>query len=435
MRAKEFIVEAKPENLGQAVLDKLFDKYSKRDINDTTLPQKFTDGAGVANYIYQLIGPKYLIWVVKQYINDYYFFLHQLNEVKTMLDAFATASRGRIPIEKDINKYQSISDLRTTMDELKKTVGGTGSSYFRKAVERINEMVTAGQAEWLYKGNDYVIYHPKTFEASHMMSALISTTVCTIMNEGYFDDYSTHGYLMYTIPNSEPSKLYNCYVNDSNVNKSEAADEQNNHPNGGSAAQIKHQTDLFPALLPLVKRVMTDNTDLNVLLMFTPPDQQYKQCLAAVQRSGWSLEFVPEELIDFNICLAAIKENGEAFQFVPEELKDYKLCLAAVQFSESLIDEIPGDLIDYKLCLAAVQNSPRALRYLFIYLPLTMTKKLTPEERHNLCLSVVEADGSAIEFVPEALRDYEICLTAIQNGGAMKHVPAPIRAKIQADMR
>jgi hypothetical protein len=435
MRAKEFIIEAKPENLGQGQLYKLSSAAIKK--NDAIDDGEYTALAKeLADYIFKYVGPKYLIWTVNQYINDPTFSLNDIDTLQDLLTQFDTIKANpRVQMEKDLMKYKSIKELKKAIKQAAETVGTIGTAYFSKAVERINQLVKSGQADWLYKGNDYVIYHPKTFEASHMMSALISTTICTIMNKEYFDDYSAQGYLMYTIPNSEPNKLYNCFVNDSYVNKSEAADEQNNHPNGGSAAQIKHQTDLFPALLPLVKRVMTDNTDLNVLLMFTPPDQQYNQCLAAVQRSGWSLEFVPKELIDYNICLAAIKENGEAFQFVPEEVKDYKLCLAAVEFAGSFIDEIPGDLIDYKLCLAAVQNSPWALRYMFNHLPTTMSKKLTPEERHNLYLSAVEADGSAIEFGPEALRDYEICLTAIQNGGAMKHVPAPIRAKIQAGMR
>jgi hypothetical protein len=317
MRAKEFIFEAKPENLGQVLVDKLFAKYSQTDIKDATITPKFTDGVGVANYIYQVVGPKYLIWVAKQYANDNYFFLHQLEAVKSILSDFVAVSNGRVPIEKDISKYKSIGELRDTIDKAKKTVGSSGSSYFTKAVSRINEMVKSGQAEWLYQSNQYVIYQPKTFEASHMMSALISTTICTILNEDHFEQYNYSGILMYIIPNSEPETLYNCYISRSVADcPSEFANAQNDRKFGFDW-QVSH----FPALMPLVLKNIEISTDLKIQLLQFDTDEEKKQHCVELFDVGFELSDVPEQLRDYDVCLAAVKEDKYAIRDVPSELQ------------------------------------------------------------------------------------------------------------------
>ena len=42
-------------------------------------------------------------------------------------------------------------------------------------------------------------------------------------------------------------------------------------------------------------------------------------CLAAVQQTGWALEYVPPELKTAAICLAAVQQTGWAITHVPPE--------------------------------------------------------------------------------------------------------------------
>ena len=55
-------------------------------------------------------------------------------------------------------------------------------------------------------------------------------------------------------------------------------------------------------------------------------------CFAAIQQSGWALEFVPGSVITSELCLAAVQQNGLALEHVPEGLMSEELCLAAVQW-------------------------------------------------------------------------------------------------------
>jgi hypothetical protein len=240
MRANEFLLEAKPENLGQGMLDKLYASYQQKDANDQQL--EFEDGLGVANYIYQHVGPNYLTWVCKQYNQDRFLFLHDLSTVKDDLQNFVRLTRDRrINIERDINRYPDINQLRDAIAQATGSQTEIGSKFYQNIRNAINEFVKQGQAVWLYKGNDYSIYHPKTFEASNICKNFMSTNVCTIMNDYYFKQYSQKGTLIYIITQD---KLYNCYISkDAWMKSSEFADERNDH-----RYNLPWMLENFPAL-------------------------------------------------------------------------------------------------------------------------------------------------------------------------------------------
>jgi len=96
MRATEFIVEAKPENLGEKVCHQLCNAWDGKKDSDESMDSiqdalRDTDnwaieydtssreerinyysgtlGKAIADAIFKFIGPKNLIWAVKQYIN------------------------------------------------------------------------------------------------------------------------------------------------------------------------------------------------------------------------------------------------------------------------------------------------------------------------------------------------------------------------------
>ena len=183
MRAREFIVEAKPENLGQGMLDKMYAAWLYRDANEMGADE-FATGTQVAEKIYKSVGPKYLIWAAKQYVNDEQFKIapmeESLEELKGLLTHFATLiTDKRVQIEKDINKYASIGQLRDTIEKATISNQELGSTWYSTAINGLNPFVESGQADWLYKGSDYAIYHPKTFESSNILSKNLIGSVLT----------------------------------------------------------------------------------------------------------------------------------------------------------------------------------------------------------------------------------------------------------------
>jgi len=142
-------------------------------------------------------------------------------------------------------------------------------------------------------------------------------------------------------------------------------------------------------------------------------DPEAARHLAAVQRNGWALEFVPEPLRTPEICLAAVTLTGFALRFVPELLRTPQLCLAAVTQNGWALRSVPKPLRTQELCRAAVQQDGDALRY--VPEPLR-----TPE----LCLAAVQKKGRALRHVPEALCTLDLCLAAVaQNPQARQFVP------------
>ena len=220
-------------------------------------------GRFIGEEIYRYVGSKYFTWVCKQYINDENFFLHDLEDWKDTLSEFARISNDRtIAIERDINRYGSMDELRNVIEEYSISKDDQymikASKYFKDAVNMIDDKVRTGQAAMLYRGNDYVIFQPKSYEASKMMHELIKVNICTIYSENYYNKYSADGMLMYIIPSNE-YKLYDCFISfDASKRKSEFADEKNIHH------EFAWQLHKFPALKNLVKSVVTAKTELDI---------------------------------------------------------------------------------------------------------------------------------------------------------------------------
>ena len=61
-------------------------------------------------------------------------------------------------------------------------------------------------------------------------------------------------------------------------------------------------------------------------------DEEYEYWLGAMRYAQYSLYDVPEPLKDFRMCLAAVQKNGYALEYVPRDLRyDYEICMAALQ--------------------------------------------------------------------------------------------------------
>lgn len=318
MRAREFIIEATPQSLQPPVLDKLFKTYQTRDINDHHIP-KFENGLGVANFIFNTIGPKSLIWVVKQYNIDQHFFLHDLSQWKSSIaefDRLRADKRIQLP-KNDLNQYQGIDELRKVISQFSANQQSLGSKFYSNAISLIDEFVKAGDADWLYRSNDYSIYHPKTFESSNVCASTkfdMSTKICTIMSQFYFDEYSKNGTLMYII---DHSKLYNCYISkDGEKKESEFADELNNH-----TYDLDWMLENFPVLSEFIKSVSGPRTELWIKLKFVSDKKEaYQICLESVSNYGTKLRDIPDEFKTLEICAIATTNDTDETKDIPEHI-------------------------------------------------------------------------------------------------------------------
>ena len=264
--ASQLLSEAKPENLGKGMMDKLAIAFKNKEMDDAmwdAMPPEKQASAGndVAEKLYQAVGPKFLIWTAKQYVNEPHFPLEDLLFWKDTLTQFATvAADRRAQIEKDINKYPSIAELRKTLVAATATTQELGTTFFSKALSGIDPFVKSGDAIWLYKGNDYAIYHPKTFESSNILSKNLigSVSVCTVMGKDQFDTYTAHGVLLYII---SQDKMYNCYINTNDNKDSEFADQHNDHD-----FNLDFMLENFPKLKGIIRKCSNENTDFDVML-------------------------------------------------------------------------------------------------------------------------------------------------------------------------
>jgi hypothetical protein len=408
MKSYEFITEAKPENLGQNKLDQIFSTYQKRDSRDNTLPQKFNNGLEVANYIFQFVGPNNLIWVTNQYIKDQYFFLHDLPQWKTTLEEFVKVTRSsRIQINKDVNSYNNISELRKALDMAKGRSEELGSKFYSKSISSVQEFVNKNEAKWLYRSNDYSIYQPLTFESSNICKNFnISVSACTIMNDDSYDEYIGNGSLIYII---DQSNVYICYIsNDIEEQESEFSDADNDH-----AYNLEWQFNKFPALRPILEKIKIDPNDLQVNMLLAKTDEETLNiALNAVKQNANALYYVPDRLKTPELCLLAVKLNGYALHHVPDELKTPEMCMIAVKHYGDALEAVPDELKTPEMCMISVNKNGYALE--------DVPKELkTPE----LCLIAVKRNGGALEMVPDEYKTYELCLIAVKNNAGLHHVP------------
>ena len=135
----------------------------------------------------------------------------------------------------------------------------------------------------------------------------------------------------------------------------------------------------------------------------------FEEALAAVQKDGWALDYVPEEFKTPELCLTAVKNakgrlfGGSFLSHVPESLRDEKLCLAAVQQNGISLSHVPKALRTAELCRIAVEENGWALGDVPEELK---TKELCHLAAHNMnyCESIHQAIY-LVEEVPDEFID------------------------------
>jgi hypothetical protein len=114
---------------------------------------------------------------------------------------------------------------------------------------------------------------------------------------------------------------------------------------------------------------------------------RYGQCIVDDVFSEMSKELVTEEF-----CMAVVQKNGYTLRYVPNELKTQAVCRSAVESCGYLLD-VPEALKTEELCLIAVQKKGSALR--------NVPKKLMTEA---VCIAAVKQDENVLELVPKKLQ-------------------------------
>ena len=107
-------------------------------------------------------------------------------------------------------------------------------------------------------------------------------------------------------------------------------------------------------------------------------------------------------------ALDAVQENGEMLEFIPDKLRSARVCLAAFRQTPLAIQYMPEAFLDADMCAEAVA-SPDGGWHLLRYVPDAL-------KTAEMCLEAVRQNGHALQFVPKALRTRELCLVALREG-------------------
>lgn len=186
-----------------------------------------------------------------------------------------------------------------------------------------------------------------------------------------------------------------------------------------------------------LERVIKEPLDLKDVKNKTP-----EICMAAVERNGYALEFVPEDKKTHELCLSAVNGFiGYALKYVPESMKTENICRIAVENVGDALEYVPEDKKTYELCLTAVRGNGPALQYVPESMKTEEIRRIAVENfggalqyisedqrTPEICNMAVANHGMALAYVPNDLKTPEICLAAIrQNANALPFIPQDMR--------
>lgn len=160
--------------------------------------------------------------------------------------------------------------------------------------------------------------------------------------------------------------------------------------------------------------------NLNALEYISDEIKDYNFFLEVSKCNGSILKYVPENLIDYKLCMKSIMQNGLALEFVPKDIENYsKLVYMAVKQNGCSIQFVPKDIDNYEdIVIESVYQNGLALYYI-------------PKNINNyndVILEAVKSDGLALQYVSRNIDNYKkIAIEAVrQNGYAIQYVPKDI---------
>lgn len=383
MLLRELILEAKPDNLNQPTLDKLFAAYSDKENFLTRLhdPERSCEsGLEVAQKLFSAAGSEYLIWTAKQYIQDPHFFLEDLENWKNTFSQFNELKRKRhIQIERNINSYQNFSALTSAINSVI-GIDLPVSEFYNRAIINVSNFVAKGQARWLYRSNQYSIYQPLSYRSSEFLREIIDrVSVCTVTGNNNYNSYSENGTIMYIL---DQNNFYVAYIVDdyTKFRASEFSDRANNHSYG-----YKYQLEHYPALRTIIAGIKQSNPEPEITLLVQPEEKHYELC-------------------------KKFTETGQYKRIPVEFRKKYPdIAWIAVEQNPRNIGEVPAEIIinDHKLAKHVIEKSTNWLSYI-------PDKAL--ETMPDICLDTLKKDSSVFKHLPYKFKiDPKFYVTAFEN--------------------
>jgi hypothetical protein len=294
MRYREFLLEAKPDNLGDGLIKKIGQAYFRKvrvmpnaeSTDPVAVDQAVLQtGYSLADSMYNHVGPKNLIWVAKQFVQDPHFMPEDFPAWADTLGEYTSAVDARKPIERDLNKFANINQLRT---EIRKYQDEAVGEVYDIIVPVLDKFVQQGQAAWLYKGKDYAIYRPDTWQASNEFYRVlnnkgINTSLCVTYSEDMYKQYTKRGVFVLIIA---PDTAYISYISTGDTNghyaaTSEFSDMYNDHQHG-----LEEQIKMFPRLKPILADYAKESNDVEVLIYLNPAlaKKKYPEMMNLVEK-------------------------------------------------------------------------------------------------------------------------------------------------------
>ena len=188
----------------------------------------------------------------------------------------------------------------------------------------------------------------------------------------------------------------------------------------------------------------------NPLLIIDRVEQTEPHCLAALQKAGHLLRFIPKTIQTYEICRTAVEQNGTAIKYASKRLLSQELCRIAVRSKAEALCYIPdkyltADFVREVIAAdgSAIQYVPQSKRTDALYemaihqnpaaLPYIPKQHLTKELfknaiAHNglllehiagnrktkaLCEAAVQQNPAALEFVPDRFKSIQLCEKAV----------------------
>lgn len=126
-----------------------------------------------------------------------------------------------------------------------------------------------------------------------------------------------------------------------------------------------------------------------------------------------NLSYVPPEDITYQLCEIAVYHNMDDLKYVPPKFLSRELIMIALEKGDhklfgSSLQYVPEYMIDYEMCVTAVKNNGYAIQYV----PFKF------QEDYLFALAFYKKDPLVIQFIPEVNKSLNVCtaaLSCIQN--------------------
>ena len=180
--------------------------------------------------------------------------------------------------------------------------------------------------------------------------------------------------------------------------------------------------------LDILKTLVTNNASF---LHYIPVDQITEELvdLAVNGHPACGLRDIPQQFLTKERCLSAIRNGNKQYLFEPSGDQGWKTELSTIFMRHpEVVDQAMKCCLPPGIMPDKLMTKERAVAHLQYYpshiscIPHELLK-----ENRLWCENAVKCNRFALESVPENLKDYELCLQAVQySGDALKYVPSSL---------